>query len=144
MLTCVDGEMALAGDPLYDLVRHTHLTPTRPEIRDRMFRRRERRLPSECTRDRRRDRQVYHSLETVRSAYIDLDRIVTGAGLDAPDVRRAVDSCAMTPAVATGTLGLPTRTTAPSRPARAGAQAQQTPTRAVRRCRPSRGPPRRP
>jgi len=110
-LTIIDWEMALVGDPLYDLVRHMHLTPTRPEIRDRMFRRWERRLPSEYTRDWRKDWQLYRSLEIVRSAYIDLDRIVTGAGMDAPNVQRAVDSYAVTLAVATGFLGLPVRST---------------------------------
>ncbi|GAB2794374.1 hypothetical protein GCM10027073_28180 [Streptomyces chlorus] len=118
-LTIIDWEMALVGDPLYDLVRHMHLTPTRPEIRDRMFRRWERRLPSEYTRDWQKDWQVYRLLEIVRSAYIDLDRIVTGAGLDAPNVQRAVDSYAMTLAVATGSLGLPVRSTANPRLARA-------------------------
>jgi hypothetical protein len=103
--------MALVGDPLYDLVRHMHLTPTRPEIRDRMFRRWERLLPPEYTRDWRKDWRVYRWLEIVRSAFVDLDRIVTGASLDAPNVRRAVDSYAMTLAVATGSLGLPVRST---------------------------------
>ncbi|MGJ3560120.1 phosphotransferase family protein [Streptomyces sp. INA 01156] len=28
-LTLIDWEMALVGDPLHDLVRHMHLTPTR-------------------------------------------------------------------------------------------------------------------
>lgn len=111
-LTIIDWEMALIGDPLYDLVRHMHLTPTRPEIRDRMFRRWERRLPSEYTRDWREDWQVYRRLEVVRSAYIDLYRIATGASLDAPNVRRAVDSYAVTLVVATGALGLPVRFTA--------------------------------
>ncbi|GAA0657463.1 hypothetical protein GCM10009535_40640 [Streptomyces thermocarboxydovorans] len=110
-LTIIDWEMALVGDPLYDLVRHMHLTPTRPEIRDRMFRRWERRLPPEYTRDWRKDWQLYRSLEIVRSAYVDLDRIVTGAGMDAPNVQRAVDSYAVTLAVATGFLGLPVRST---------------------------------
>ncbi|MFE9973598.1 phosphotransferase family protein [Streptomyces hirsutus] len=118
-LTIIDWEMALVGDPLYDLVRHMHLTPTRPEIRDRMFRRWERRLAPECTRDWQKDWQVYRRLEIVRSAYIDLDRIVTGASRDAPNVRRAVDSYAMTLAVAIGTLGLPFRSTAAPRLARA-------------------------
>ncbi|CAL9520254.1 phosphotransferase family protein [Streptomyces sp. enrichment culture] len=118
-LTVIDWEMALVGDPLYDLVRHMHLTPTRPEIRDRMFRRWERRLPDEHTRDWRRDWQVYRRLEIVRSAYVDLDRIVTGAGLDAPNVRRAVDSYAVTLAVAAGALGLPLRSAAAPFPARA-------------------------
>ncbi|MGA5287463.1 phosphotransferase [Streptomyces pseudogriseolus] len=111
-LSIIDWEMALIGDPLYDLVRHMHLTPTRPEIRDRMFRRWERRLAPEYTRDWQKDWQVYRRLEAVRSAYIDLDRIVTGAGLDAPNVRRAVASYAVTLAVATGALGLPVRATA--------------------------------
>ncbi|MFF7111805.1 phosphotransferase [Streptomyces albogriseolus] len=111
-LTIIDWEMALIGDPLYDLVRHMHLTPTRPEIRDRMFRRWERTLPPEYTRDWQKDWQVYRRLEVVRSAYIDLDRIVTGASLDAPNVRHAVASYAVTLAVANGALGLPVRATA--------------------------------
>ncbi len=109
-LTIIDWELAVVGDPLYDLVRHMHLTPTRPEIRDRMFRRWERSLAPEYTRDWARDWKVYRRLEIVRSAYVDLDRIVTGAGLDAPNVRRAVDSYAVTLAVAAGALGLPART----------------------------------
>ncbi|WP_394854456.1 phosphotransferase [Streptomyces albogriseolus] len=109
-LSIIDWEMALIGDPLYDLVRHLHLTPTRPEIRDRMFRRWERKLPPACTRDWQKDWQVYRCLEVVRSAYIDLDRIVTGEGLDAPNVRRAVDSYPVTLAIANGALGLPVRT----------------------------------
>ncbi|WP_435879997.1 aminoglycoside phosphotransferase family protein [Streptomyces werraensis] len=111
-LSIIDWEMALIGDPLYDLVRHMHLTPTRPEIRDRMFRRWERSLPPEYTRGWQKDWQVYRRLEVVRSAYIDLDRIVTGASLDAPNVRRAVASYALTLAVANGVLGLPLRATA--------------------------------
>ncbi len=111
-LTVIDWEMALIGDPLYDLVRHMHLTPTRPEIRERMFRRWERRLPAGYTTGWRQDWPVYRWVETVRSAYIDLDRLVTGAGLDAPNVSRAVDSYAMTLAAATGSLGLKVRFTA--------------------------------
>jgi aminoglycoside phosphotransferase (APT) family kinase protein len=118
-LTLIDWEMALVGDPLYDLVRHMHLTPVRPEIRDRMLRRWERRLPPECTRDWRADFRVYARIEAVRSAYVDLDRLVTGASLDAPNVRRAVDSYAMTLAAATGSLGLPFRPAAGPRLVRA-------------------------
>ncbi|MGW0085484.1 phosphotransferase [Streptomyces sp. NPDC003393] len=110
--TVIDWEMALIGDPLYDLVRHMHLTPTRPEIRQRMFRRWERNLPAEHTVDWPQDWRVYRWIETVRSAYVDLDRLVTGAGLDAPNVRRAVDSYAMTLAAATGSLGLKVRSRA--------------------------------
>ncbi|WP_426569251.1 phosphotransferase family protein [Streptomyces canus] len=111
-VTIIDWEMAIVGDPLYDLVRHMHLTPTRREIRERMFRRWERQLPHEYTRDWRQDWHVYRWLELVRSAYIDLDRLVTGAGLDAPNVRRAVDSYATTLAAATASLGLPLPATA--------------------------------
>ncbi|WP_435860698.1 phosphotransferase [Streptomyces spiralis] len=111
-LTIIDWEMALIGDPLYDLVRHMHLTPTRPEIRQRMFRRWERGLSEEYTDDWPQDWRVYRWIETVRSAYVDLDRLVTGASLDAPNVRRAVDSYAMTLAAATGSLGLRVRSTA--------------------------------
>ncbi|MEH0419782.1 aminoglycoside phosphotransferase family protein [Streptomyces sp. B21-083] len=111
VLTIIDWEMAVVGDPLYDLVRHMHLTPTRSEIRDRMFRRWESLLAPKYTDNWRRDWRVYRDIEIVRSAYIDLDRLVTGTGLDAPNVRRAVDSYAMTLASATAALGLPTRST---------------------------------
>ncbi len=114
-LTIIDWEMAMVGDPLYDLVRHIHLTPTRPEIRERMVRQWENALPAEYTRDWRQDWRVYRWVEIVRSAYVDLDRLVTGAGLDAPNVRRAVDSYAMTLAAATASLGLPTRSAALAR-----------------------------
>ncbi|WP_105974741.1 phosphotransferase family protein [Streptomyces geranii] len=110
-LTIIDWEMAVVGDPLYDLVRHMHLTPTRSEIRDRMFRRWESVLEPRFTHDWRQDWRVYRDIEIVRSAYIDLDRLVTGAGLEAPNVRRAVDSYPMTLASATAALGLPARST---------------------------------
>jgi aminoglycoside phosphotransferase (APT) family kinase protein len=110
--TIIDWEMAVVGDPLYDLVRHMHLTPTRPEIRDRMFRRWQRRLSREYTVDWEKDWRIYRWVEIVRSAYVDLDRLVTGASLDAPNVRRAVDSYAMTLMVALASLGLPGRPSA--------------------------------
>ncbi|MEU3614297.1 aminoglycoside phosphotransferase family protein [Streptomyces sp. NPDC006872] len=111
-LTIIDWEMALVGDPLYDLVRHMHLTATRPEIRERMFLRWQRRLAPKYTRNWREDWTVYRSIEIVRSAYIDLDRLATGASLDAPNVRRAVDSYAETLAAATASLGLSVPATA--------------------------------
>lgn len=111
-LTIIDWEMAMVGDPLYDLVRHMHLTPTRPEIRDRMFRRWARMLPSTHTKNWKQDWLVYRWIEIVRSSYVDLDRLVTGASLDAPNVRRAVDSYAMTLEAARASLGLPVRSTA--------------------------------
>jgi hypothetical protein len=89
-----------------------HLTPTQPEIRKRMFRRWARTLPSTHTKDWEQDWGVYRWIESIRSAYVDLDRLVTGASLDAPNVRRAVDSYAVTLAVATGSLGMPVRPTA--------------------------------
>ncbi|MFE7933911.1 phosphotransferase [Streptomyces sp. NPDC057456] len=112
LLTIIDWEMALVGDPLYDLVRHMHLTPTRPEIRDRMFRRWERSMPPEYSTNWRLDWPVYRWIEIIRSAYVDLDRLVTRTGLDAPNVRRAVDSYAETLAAATASLGLPASRTA--------------------------------
>ncbi|MFI9254690.1 phosphotransferase [Streptomyces sp. NPDC053069] len=108
-LTLIDWELALVGDPLYELVRHMHLTPTRPEIRDRMFRRWESLLPARFTRDWQQDWRVYRWIEIVRSAYVDLDRLVTGTSLDAPNVRRAVESYAMTLAAAIASLGLSSR-----------------------------------
>ncbi|MBC9716633.1 aminoglycoside phosphotransferase family protein [Streptomyces sp. TRM66268-LWL] len=108
-LTIIDWEMAMVGDPLYDLVRHLHLTPVRPAIRDRMFTRWSRYLGKEYTSGWKADWRVYRWIELIRSAYIDLDRLVTGDGLDAPNVRRAVDRYAMTLADATAALGLPSR-----------------------------------
>ncbi|MGW7817399.1 phosphotransferase [Streptomyces puniciscabiei] len=108
-LSLIEWDRALVGDPLYDLVRHMHLTPTRPEIRGRMFRRWEHRLPARFTFNWQQDWRVYRWIEIVRSAYVDLDRLVTGANLDAPHVRRAMDSYAMTLAAATASLGLPSR-----------------------------------
>ncbi|MFJ8083358.1 phosphotransferase family protein [Streptomyces sp. NPDC096205] len=105
-LTLIDWELALVGDPLYDLVRHMHLTPTGSEIRDRMIRRWAERMPKECSRGWAEDWRVYRWLEIVRSAYVDLDRLVSGVGLDAPNVRRAVGSYAMTLEVALASLGL--------------------------------------
>lgn len=111
-LTIIDWEMALVGDPLYDLVRHMHLTPTRPEIRERMFLRWQRGLDPRYTRDWGKDWVVYRRLEIVRSAYIDLDRLATRSSLDAPNVRRAVNSYADTLAAATASLGLTVPATA--------------------------------
>jgi aminoglycoside phosphotransferase (APT) family kinase protein len=111
-LTLIDWEMAMVGDPLYDLVRHIHLTPTRPEIRGRLFSRWVRLLPEDCTKGWLDDWRVYRWMEVIRSAYVDLDRLVTGDSLDTPNVRRAVDSYAMTLAGAMAGLGLPDRSTA--------------------------------
>ncbi|MFI0983389.1 phosphotransferase [Streptomyces sp. NPDC021093] len=108
-LTIIDWEMALVGDPLYDLVRHLHLTPHSAEIRQRMLSRWETvlgRCDEDFVRGWAHDVHTYRWIEIVRSAYIDLDRLVTGASLDAPNVRRAVDSYAMTLQAATASLGL--------------------------------------
>ncbi|GHK02880.1 hypothetical protein SY2F82_46770 [Streptomyces sp. Y2F8-2] len=118
-LTLIDWEMAMVGDALYDLVRHMHLTPTRPEIRERLFARWSERLPEDCTKGWQDDWRVYRWMEVVRSAYVDLDRLVTGDGLDAPNVRRAVDTYAMTLFEATAALGLPAKLTANPHLARA-------------------------
>ncbi|MHB9852059.1 phosphotransferase family protein [Streptomyces krungchingensis] len=115
-LTLIDWEMAMIGDPLYDLVRHMHLTPTRPEIRERLFSRWYRSLPEDCTKGWNQDWRVYRWMEVVRSAYVDLDRLVTGDSLEAPNVRRAVDAYAMTLAAATAALGLPKRRKVPANP----------------------------
>jgi aminoglycoside phosphotransferase (APT) family kinase protein len=111
-LTLIDWEMAMVGDPLYDLVRHMHLTPTSPDIRYRLFTRWARTMPEECTKGWNEDWNVYRWIETVRSAYVDLDRLVTGDSLEAPNVRRAVDTYAMTLRTATASLGLRDRSTA--------------------------------
>ncbi|MEX1652351.1 aminoglycoside phosphotransferase family protein [Streptomyces pseudovenezuelae] len=105
-LTIIDWEMGMIGDPLYDLVRHLHLTPTRTEMRMRMFDRWSRKLPAECVTGWERDWRVYRWIEQIRSAYVDLDRMTTGAALSTPNVRRAVDAYEMTLSAATGSLGL--------------------------------------
>jgi len=69
-------------------------------------------LPTRHTRDWEKDWLVYRWVEVVRSAYIDLDRLATGVSLDAPNVRRAVDSYPATLAAATAILGLPVPATA--------------------------------
>ncbi|GAB2869895.1 hypothetical protein GCM10027074_41910 [Streptomyces deserti] len=115
-LTIIDWEMAMIGDPLYDVVRHLHLTPARAGMRERMFERWSRTLPPRCVTGWERDWQVYRWIEQVRSAYVDLDRLVTGAALDTPNVRRAVDAYEMTLAAATASLGL-RRRPVPSAPA---------------------------
>ncbi|MGV9450030.1 phosphotransferase [Streptomyces sp. NPDC003635] len=111
-LTFIDWEMAMVGDPLYDLVRHMHLTPTLPDIRTRLFTRWSRLLPEDCTRGWQKDWRVYRWIETVRSAYVDLDRLVTGDSLEAPNVRRAVERYSMTLIEATANLGLQVKSTA--------------------------------
>jgi aminoglycoside phosphotransferase (APT) family kinase protein len=105
-LTIIDWEMGMIGDPLYDLVRHLHLTPTRTEMRVRMFDRWSRKLPARCVLGWERDWRVYRWIEQIRSAYVDLDRMTTGAALSTPNVRRAVDAYEMTLSAATGSLGL--------------------------------------
>ncbi|NBM17705.1 aminoglycoside phosphotransferase family protein [Streptomyces sp. GC420] len=105
-LVIIDWEMAMVGDPLYDLVRHLHLTPHSAEIRQRMFERWGAKLSEEYTRGWATDAHTYRWIETVRSAYVDLDRLVTGSDLDAPNVRRAVDSYAVTLSAARASLGL--------------------------------------
>ncbi|HET6860833.1 MAG TPA: aminoglycoside phosphotransferase family protein [Streptomyces sp.] len=108
-LVIIDWEMAMVGDPLYDLVRHLHLTPHRPEIRRRMLERWGRqvgRRGAEYVKDFERDADTYRWIESVRSAYVDLDRLLTGESLEAPNVRRAVASYSMTLQAATGSLGL--------------------------------------
>ncbi|MFC8825019.1 phosphotransferase [Streptomyces sp. NPDC057137] len=108
-LTIIDWEMAMVGDPLYDLVRHLHLTPHGPQTRERMLRRWNRQLDAQYTKGWEEDWRFYRWMEIVRSAYIDLDRLLTGVSLDAPNVRRAVDSYSLTLSGATASLGLRAR-----------------------------------
>ncbi|KND34216.1 phosphotransferase family protein [Streptomyces acidiscabies] len=105
--TIIDWELAIVGDPLYDLVRHMHLTPTKQAIRERMFERWVKKLGAERVAGWENDWLVYRWLEIVRSAYIDLDRLVSREALEAPNVRRAVDSYGQTLKAALDVLGLP-------------------------------------
>lgn len=95
-LAIIDWELAMIGDPLYDLVRHLHLTPAPQPSRAHMYARWSRRLPGDRTRGWREDREVYGRIEVIRSAYVDLDHIVMGTALDVPNVRRAVEAHART------------------------------------------------
>lgn len=113
-LSLIDWELAMVGDPLYDLVRHHHLTRADRVVQDHMLRRWEGTLSVDHTRDWQRDRPTYERLETVRSAYVDLDRLVTRTDLEAPNVDRAVASVKRTLAAALTKLGLaPGRTANP-------------------------------
>ncbi|MDH6451114.1 MULTISPECIES: aminoglycoside phosphotransferase family protein [unclassified Streptomyces] len=114
-LTLIDWEMALVGDPLYDLARHHHLTPARPGIREHMLRRwaglMEEVFPGTLYEkglmtNLYEDYSTYRRLEVARSVYLDLHRLVTGAGLDIPHVRGAVNAYMTTLAKATAVLGL--------------------------------------
>ncbi|MEU0953933.1 phosphotransferase [Streptomyces niveus] len=113
-LTIIDWEMAMIGDPLYDLVRHLHLTPHGTQTRERMFRRWSKRLDPYHTKGWEEDWIFYRWMELVRSAYIDLDRLATGASLDVPNVHRAIDSYSHTLSAAVGALGLRQRGAWPS------------------------------
>ncbi|WHM41323.1 aminoglycoside phosphotransferase family protein [Streptomyces sp. BPTC-684] len=107
-LTLIDWELAMVGDPLYDLVRHLHLTPHRSWIRHRMYERWASRLGDEYTKGWAEDIKVYRWIEVVRSAYVDLHR--AGSGLEAPkNVRRALAAYPYTIMAATSALGLPSR-----------------------------------
>ncbi|WP_308434515.1 phosphotransferase family protein [Streptomyces melanogenes] len=104
-LTLIDWELAMIGDPLYDLVRHLHLTPHRPWIRDRMYGRWAGQLGDDYTKGWAEDIEVYQRIEVVRSAYVDLHRLTAGAGLEAPNVRRALANYQRTVMAATSALG---------------------------------------
>ncbi|MGP9020070.1 phosphotransferase family protein [Streptomyces sp. BR1] len=108
-LALIDWEMAMVGDPLYDLVRHLHLTPHRPWIRDRMYRRWSGRLGEDYTKGWAEDARFYRWIEVVRSAYVDLHRLTAGTGLEAPNVRRALADYQHTVMTATSALGLRAR-----------------------------------
>ncbi|WP_353943834.1 aminoglycoside phosphotransferase family protein [Streptomyces sp. HUAS MG91] len=115
-LTLLDWEMAMVGDPLYDMVRHLHLTPTTREVRGRMSALWAQRMPARCTVDWEADARAYQGLEIVRSAYVDLDRMITRIGLGAPNVRRAVDSYTATLSKARNWLGMPAGPSTADRP----------------------------
>ncbi|MFF0780661.1 aminoglycoside phosphotransferase family protein [Streptomyces sp. NPDC003720] len=108
-LAIIDWERAFIGDPLHDLVRHIHLTPTRPEIRDRMLRRWEVLLDPRYTWNWRQDWSVYRLIEIARSAYVDLAFMVERDAQDVPEVRRRLDSYAFTLRQAIAGLGLRAR-----------------------------------
>ncbi|EFG64908.1 phosphotransferase [Streptomyces sp. SPB074] len=89
-LALIDWELALTGDPLHELIRHLHLAPARPSLRARMVTRWSRALSPDRTAGWEDDAPLYTHIERLRSAYLDLDRIVMGSALDAPNVARAV------------------------------------------------------
>ncbi|WP_329400088.1 phosphotransferase family protein [Streptomyces melanogenes] len=105
-LTLIDWELAMVGDPLYDLVRHLHLTPCKSWIRHRMYQRWAGQLGDEYTKGWTEDINVYRWIEVVRSAYVDLHRLTAVAGMEAPNVRRSLATYQRTIMTATSALGL--------------------------------------
>ncbi|WP_406343825.1 phosphotransferase family protein [Streptomyces sp. NBC_00648] len=105
-LTLIDWELAMVGDPLYDLVRHLHLTPHKSRIRRRMYERWAGRLGDDYTKGWAEDIKAYRRIEVVRSAYVDLHRLTAGAGLEAPNVRRALSAYQRTVMTAASALRL--------------------------------------
>ncbi|MFD8304193.1 phosphotransferase [Streptomyces sp. NPDC059690] len=92
LLTLIDWEKSRIGDPLYDLARHMYLARPEPSTRVRMFERWASGLDPRYTRDHLKDFDVYHGFETVRSAYLDLDREFSGVGVGTPYVKHALTS----------------------------------------------------
>ncbi|MEU6348717.1 aminoglycoside phosphotransferase family protein [Streptomyces sp. NPDC047072] len=115
-LTIIDWDMALVGDPLYDLARHMYLTPTQPEMRRRMLARWVRGMGDEACTNVYEELELYRRLELVRSAYVDLHRLMAETGRHAPNVSRAIAEYGNTLTRALGTLGLPEPRTAQVNP----------------------------
>ncbi|WP_055526764.1 phosphotransferase family protein [Streptomyces graminilatus] len=105
-LTIVGWDMALVGDPLYDLIRHLYLAGSSSGIRELMIDRWRRRLDPQFTTNMVDDWPVYWNMEVVRSAYVELDRVVAGEAANAFSGRRTEDSYAWILGAATRALGL--------------------------------------
>ncbi|MFJ4700618.1 phosphotransferase family protein [Streptomyces sp. NPDC088768] len=102
-LCLIDWQLATIGDPLYDLVRHFHLTRSTSRRRKAMFDQWAKRLPEDRTTGWRQDAPLYARLEQLRSAYIDLARIHLSE-IDAPNVASAVTQYSLTLSTAHASL----------------------------------------
>ena len=73
-VTFLDWELALWGDPVYDLADHLHKTSYTAVDRQRVVAGWERGAPPECRRDRRAGLAFYLSYEEMKSAVVDTVR----------------------------------------------------------------------
>lgn len=85
----LDWELAIPGDPVYEIAVHLHKMAYLPDERDRILSLWQQTLPGHLTRDWRPDLDVYLAHERVKSAIVDTIRYAgimrNGASTDARD-----------------------------------------------------------
>jgi aminoglycoside phosphotransferase (APT) family kinase protein len=87
----LDWELALWGDPVYDLAVHLHKMDYQPHEQATMLHAWQHTLPAACTRGWEHDLQIYLTHERVKSAVVDTVRYadLIAAGTLTPDQERA-------------------------------------------------------